>query len=153
MNISKPNDIMVALVNNPTATTYDLKTLNINPDNTSLFSKDEYKNSEYIKKIFTENNKFNEVAFNNFYERAAKQYMELSDEAYLKELEKVEFSPFDETRPIDSNVYNINLEYSKEKNPFQQVYGRRSLDSVEDSPLSLREIAQQGKIYDTKNNK
>lgn len=154
MEIKKPNDILVATIGNPRATTYDLKTLNLTPDNTSLYSKEDYKQSDYIKEAFkNKEGKFDDVAFDNFYNKAAQHYMQLTNEDYIKEMEKAEYSPFDETRPTDSKVYNVDLAYTKEINPFQRVYGRRSLDSVEASPLSLREIAQQGKIYDSKNKK
>ena len=40
MKIDKPYDLFVATINNPNATTYDLMSNNMNPENTSLYSKE-----------------------------------------------------------------------------------------------------------------
>ena len=45
MEINKPFDMLVSTINNPQATTYDLMS-EINPENASLFSKEEYKQSD-----------------------------------------------------------------------------------------------------------
>ena len=75
MEISKPNDIFVATLNNPEATSYDLMSLNINPENTSLYSKDEYKQNEKIIQAFTSpDGKFDDNAFNTFYNKALSSY-------------------------------------------------------------------------------
>lgn len=154
MEINKPNDILVATLNNPQATTYDLMTLDLNPENTSLYSKDEYKNSEFVQQKFTgEDGKFDNIAFDNFYNMAAYHYYEMSNEEYLKGLDEVQFSPFDVTRPMGGKTFKVDVEYAKEYNPFKELYGRTSLDSVDASPLSLRELAQQGKIFDTNSGK
>ena len=64
MEITKPNDIFVASLNNPSATTYDLMTLNITPDNTSLYSKDDYKQSKLVQDTFkTPDGKFDDLGF------------------------------------------------------------------------------------------
>ena len=149
MEITKPNDILVATINNPGATTSDLKSLQLSIENTGLLSKDDYKAKQYIKDQFTDDKgKFNELSFNNFYDQASQHYKELGNDQYFKDLETIEYSPFDLTRPKDSKTFSVNVEYSKDFNPFKQLYGTTSIYSTEGSNLSLRELAQQGKVFD-----
>ena len=49
----KENDWIVASINNPNFTNSDFKNiLGITEDNVQMLSKDEYKNSQYIKDVF-----------------------------------------------------------------------------------------------------
>jgi len=150
MEIQKPNDILVAVINNPNSSTYDLMSTGLNPDNTSFFkNKDEYKNSNFIKEAFKdESGKFDDIAFDNFYNLAANHYNNMSQEVYLKSLDEVEYSPFDITRPKEAKTFKVSVDFQKEINPFKQVYSRTGVNSIDESPLSLREIAQQEKVYD-----
>ena len=151
MEIKKPNDIFVATINNPNATTYDLMTLNLNPDNTELLSKDDYTESKSVKDMFTdEDGKFDELAFNNAYSLAAAHFLEMTDDKYIKSLSEVQYSPFDITRPKNAKTFNVNVEFSKDYNPFKDKYSRSGINSIDQSNLSLREIAQQSKVYDPK---
>lgn len=153
MEIQKPNDILVATINNPNSSTYDLMSAGLTPDNTSLFpDKEVYKQSDYIKELFTQDGKFDDIAFNNAYSVASKHYEDMSNEAYLKSLSEVEYSPFDITRPAKSKTFKVNVDFEKEINPFRQTYSKIGINSIQDSDLSLREIAQQEKIFDPKTN-
>ena len=153
MEITKPNDIFIATINNPNSTTYDLMSAQLSPDNTSLFPKEEYKASKYVQEKFkTPDGKFDDIAFNNFFALAENHYKEMTDDAYLKSLDEVEYSPFDITRPKNAKTFKVNVEFSKEINPLKQLYSRTGINSIDASPLSLREIAQQGKIFDPETN-
>ena len=153
MEIRKPNDIFVATINNPQATTYDLMTLDLNPANTDLLSKDEYKESKYVKDMFTgEDGKFDDIAFNNAYTAAAYHFQEMTDDKYLQSLSEVQYSPFDITRPKDAKTFNVNVEFAKDFNPFKDRYSRSGINSIDPSSFSLRELAQQSKIFDPKTN-
>ena len=48
----------------------------ITPENTGIQSKDYYKNIDAVQQTFTQNGKFDEVAFDNFYNSALKTYNE-----------------------------------------------------------------------------
>lgn len=153
MEIRKPNDIFVATINNPQATTYDLMTLDLNPDNTDLLSKDEYKESKYVKDMFTgEDGKFNDIAFDNAYTAAAYHFQEMTDDKYIQSLSEVQYSPFDITRPKDAKTFNVNVEFAKDFNPFKDRYSRSGINSIDPSSFSLRELAQQSKVFDPKTN-
>ena len=149
MEITKPNDIFVATIGNPTATTYDLMTLNVTPENSSFFTKEQYKESKFVQDTFKDKDgKFDDIAFNNAFNLAAAHYVEMSDDEYLKNLTTVQYSPFDVTRPKDAKTFKVEVAFEKDYNPFKQLYSRTGINSVNDNNLSLREIAQQGKVYD-----
>jgi hypothetical protein len=153
MEITKPNDIFVASLNNPNATTYDLMSSNLTPDNTSFFSKDDYKQSKFVQdKFIGQDGKFDEIAFNNAYNIAGAHYQQMSDSEYLKGLNQISYSPFDVTRPKDAKTFKVSVEFDKDFNPFQQTYSRTGINSVNESNLSLREIAQQNKVFDPDTN-
>lgn len=148
MNKNKPNDILVATINNPSVTAYDLLSNNILGDNTSLRTKEEYKDTKFIKNAFTRDGKFDEVAFDNMYKLASDKYSELTNEQYIESLDELQYNPFDITRPKDAKTYSVGSFYSKEINPFKISKGWTGVNSVGESPFSFREIAQQSKVYD-----
>ena len=149
MEITKPNDMFVASVNNPNATTYDLMSTDLNATNTSLYSKDQYKESKFAQDTFkTPDGKFDDMAFNNAFNIASNHYQELTNDVYLKGLDEVSYSPFDVTRPKDAQTFKVSVDFEKDFNPFKQTYSRSAINSIDDSNLSLREIAQQNKVFD-----
>jgi len=153
MEITKPNDILVASLNNPSATTNDLMSMHLNPDNTSLFSKEDYKASKFIQDKFqTKDGKFDDTTFDAAYNLASAHYKQMSDDEYIKGLDKIQYSPFDVTRPKDAKTFKVDVEFSKDVNPFKQTYGRTGLNSIDESDFSLRQIAQQNKVFDPDTN-
>ncbi|MGV8961985.1 MAG: hypothetical protein ACOH2V_01210 [Candidatus Saccharimonadaceae bacterium] len=124
MEITKPNDILVATLNSPNATAYDLMASNILGDNTSLKTRDEYKGSKYIQETFKkEDGKFDDTAFNSAYDLAQSKFVQLTNDQYLKDLGKMEYSPFDITRPKEAKTFSVGTIYSKEINPFKELKG------------------------------
>lgn len=153
MEIKKPNDIFVSIIDNPQATTYDLMSNGFNGENTSLYSKDEYKQSKFIQETFkTEDGKFDDQRFNQAYELAQQKYVSVTDKEYVdkftKELDQMEYSPFDITRPKFAKTFNVSATFQQDSNPFKQLKGWTGMGSIDDNPLSLREIAQQSKVFD-----
>jgi hypothetical protein len=149
MNITKPNDIFVAILDNPNVTPFDLISNNIVGDNTSLYPKEDYKESEFIKDKFTKSDgEFDEESFNRMYQLATDKYVQLTNEEYINNLDNIEYSPFDITRPKNAKTYSVGSIYTTEVNPFQTLKGWTGIGSVEDSPLSMRELAQKSKVYD-----
>lgn len=154
MEITKPNDILITTLNQPQLTPYDLLSNNINGTNTSLLSKEEYKQSPYVQKAFTgEDGKFNDVSFDQAYNLAQQNFFQLTNQEYLKGLDEIKYSPFDLTRPKFADTFKVSATMEKEYNPFKEKRGWTGIGSVDLSNLSLREIAQQGKIFDPETGK
>ena len=153
--IKKPNDIFVATVMNPKADILDMYQSGINPENTSFLSLDEYKNSNLAKKLFTdEKGTFNNAAFESAYIQAANKYQEFTNKDFYKNLEKeIEYNENDIYRPLDSKVRDLSPELTIIKDTYKSKQGLTSIHSKDKSDYSIRELAQQSKIWDTKNQK
>ena len=152
MEITKPNDIFVLSTLNSDLNSNDLLKSNILPDNTSFLDKDAYKSTEFVQKAFTgEDGKFDEIKFNDIYNKSAKLYEEISNDEFLKN--NLEWDSYDLVRDPRSKTRSRNLEISKDINPYKNLYGRTSFDSIDKGDLSIRELAQKSKIFDTKSGK
>ena len=76
--VNKPNDIFVSTLLNPTSNVEDLIENGINGKNTGLLDPNVYKESEFVKKAFTDDKgTFNNEAFTNAYNLATQKYLEL----------------------------------------------------------------------------
>ena len=66
--IKKPNDIFVSVLTDPSASITNLMASGLNVDNTGLLSPEQYKQSDFVKKQFTDQNgKFQDDKFNQAY--------------------------------------------------------------------------------------
>lgn len=149
MEITKPNDIFVTSTLAPSVNVYDLLKSDITPDNTSFFDKDTYKNTEFAKKAFKDDNgNFDELKFNDAYLKASNLYTELSNDKLLRK--NLEWDAYDFMRPIDSKTKKESIAITKDINPYKDLYGRTALHSIDKGKFSLRELAQKSQIYDTK---
>ena len=152
MEINKPNDIFVISSLDPEANVYDLANSDIIPDNTMFLDKETYKNTDFAKKNFVdESGNFDNIKFDNAYNKAANLYSELSNDKFLKD--NLEWDAFDLMRPVNSKTKVQTLTIAKDINPYKNLYGRTSLDSISEGTSSIRELAQKSKIYDTKSGK
>lgn len=147
MEIKKPNDILVTLVLEPNANVYDLRKSNILPDNTSFLDKETYKNTEFVKKAFTDKDGiFNDKEFNNAYNKAAYLYAEVSNDQHLADA--LEWDAHDFMRPVGSKSKEATIEIVRDINPYGNLYGRTSLQSIDTGNLSIRELSQKSKVFD-----
>ena len=152
--IKKPNDIFVATLLNPNVSNLDLIQADINPENTGFLSMDDYKKSKFVQESFTKDGKFDNIAFEQAYIMAAKKYEDFTDEDFYKNLEKeVEYNDLDIFRPMGSKTLDLSPELTVINDPFKSKRGLSSMRSVTSSDLSIRELAQQSKIWENKTNK
>lgn len=153
--VEKPNDILIATLHKPEASAFDLVKNNINAQNTSLLSKDEYKQTPFVKKYFTQDGVFNEDAFNKAYELAQKKFFDLEDDNLFDEFSKyLEYGETSRYRPFDAKKRDNS--YTPEiikNNPLQQATGIEGIN-VQSKPVKTpEEAAQSGGIWDPENKK
>jgi hypothetical protein len=127
----------------------------ITPNDIELKSKDEYKQNEKIIQAFTSpDGKFDDNAFNTFYDKALSSYNTLSIGQFTEEdLPKVQYDIMSPFKSQLSPVQDISLDIIKTKNPFIQSTGLNTILGTEMTSMSTREMAQQNKIFDTENNR
>ena len=148
MEITKPNDIFSALVQKPDLNLFDLASSNVVPSNTQLLPMDDYKKLDKVQSMFKDaSGKFDDKTFNAAYQKAASLYNDLgNDKALAKALE---YDPTDFTAPKGALRADVAPVITKDYNPFKQLYSRTGINSIDVSDLSLRELAQQSKVYDS----
>ena len=127
----------------------------ITPNDIELKSKDEYKQNEKIIQAFTSpDGRFDNNAFDTFYNKALSSYNTLSIGQFTEEdLPKVQYDIMSPFKSQLSPVQDISLDIIKTKNPFIQSTGLNTILGTEMTSMSTREMAQQNKIFDTENNR
>lgn len=145
----KKNDWIVASINNPTYDPQDFKYLSgMTLDNTQMLTKDEYTKSPFIQNadMFKDKNgDFSQSLFDTFYKDSAQKFSDFSTE---NQVDDYQYSMWDVTRPDNAKIKNPNFNITKEKNPEHISIGVSGINQVADSGKSMRELAQDSKIYD-----
>lgn len=151
--IKKPNDILVSTLVNGRVETPDLISNGINADNTQLLDPEFYKSTKIVKKAFSDKDgNFNEAAFTEAYTQAAQQYQDLLNTRTYDNLTKyIEYNKNDIFAPLDSKKSKISYEITPERNPNRLSHGVSSLFDYGEQTQSMRELAQQSKIWDSEN--
>lgn len=147
MEIKKPNDVFVAVLQKPDANIFDLSASQMDLSNTQLLKPEEYKRLDKVNEIF-KNDKgvFDESKFNTFYNHAANLYQEMASEKQLGKY--LEYDPMNFTAPIDRKTIDVRPVAREDFNPYKQYYSKTGVNTITDNGYSLRELAQQGEIFD-----
>ena len=94
--MAKKNDWVATMLFNQPSSLDEVVANGITPENTGIQSKDYYKNIDAVQQTFTQNGKFDEVSFDNFYNSALKTYNEFSDKDWTEKLvNEMAKDPFD----------------------------------------------------------
>lgn len=145
----KQNDWIVATVNNPTYDSQDFQYISgLTLDNTQLLPKESYLKSSFIREndaFKDKDGNFDEQLFDNVYREAVQKFQEFSTE---NEINDYQYSMWDVLRPEDGKIKDLNFNLSKEKNPQHISIGVAGINEVAASDKSMRELAQNSKIYD-----
>ena len=141
----KQNDWIVAGINNPDFSTNDFLISGLNVENTQLLTKDQYKQSPFIKETFTQNESFDEKAFDNYYEDRAKEYGIL--QTFDSESTSYIYSPFDPRAKQNQVTMSPDFELKIVANPNKET--QMLTGAVYSDNLSTRERSQQKRIWDT----
>ena len=152
MNTSKPNDWFLAITENPTFSLSDFESVGLTTENTALQSKDVYRNSNYVKEIFTDDQgKFDEASFNKHYDAVAQAYNIYANDQYEKDvLTDIEWDPYNAWRPNGAKVKQPGFKVVQEVNPLHQAKGFGGIGSISNPTITAYEAAQQQKVQDWK---
>ena len=147
--VQKPNDIFIATLSAPEASVLDLLQNNINAENTSFLTPDEYKETPFVKKRYTQDGVFNEQAFNQDYLRAYEKFSDLADDEAAENLTQfLEYSSSDRFKPINGKDWNTAVSYKALRNPLGKQYSVTGVNAVGDPVYTPEEAAQSNLIYD-----
>ena len=147
------NDMILNLLANDSFTVSDFKAAGLTAENTKLESEEKYKQSQIIQdnKLFhDEEGNFNDALFHEYYLQATEFYNDLADETYLEDITKNTFYSKDNLfAPEGSQTVDELPRFVVSPNPFLQTNSLTRVGKKGDRTLSISEIAQSQKIYDS----
>lgn len=148
------HDWIIANLNNPDFTVSDFQYIgDMNLENTQLLSKDYYNSNSYITehpKFKDDNGQYSPDKFNDFYNSQTSTFQEFSEQSQLNQLE---YDMFDANRPKDAPVKDIHFSIGNRQNPMRNSIGIEGIGIVTDSGKSIRELAQDAEIIDSRTGK
>ena len=151
-NNTKANDWIVALVDNPTFGLENFKDVGLSADNTVLQDKNTYRNSQYIQDKFQDNNgKFDETAFNKFYNNAASLYQTFANNQFEDDiLSDIDFDPYDALRPkgAEDKTRKLGFDVVRVSNPDRLKTGISRVGRTEEREWTVSELAQKERVFD-----
>lgn len=149
----KKHDWFAANLFQPELSIDDFYNAGLTPDNTSIKSRDDYKAIPEVIDAFTKDGKFNEEAYNSFYDAALLTYNQYSKKEFEKKvLEEYTYDPaewrtFGEVKEV-SPVFQLGG-----RNLRKESRGVENLGIVSAPQFSTREIAQMNEVRDKNGNK
>lgn len=152
-NKNAKNDWIATMLASPEAVSVDFLESGINPGNTTMDTKDEYKKMSKIQEIFTdpETNKFNDDKFNTFYDHAVYGYNDLVKKAETDNvLDNIKYYDNQVIIPKGSKVYKSGAYLERTLNPDEETKGIFATNQIEKGKLSVRELAQKNDAKDFK---
>ena len=146
----KQHDWIATLMYNPELDLQGMADYGVTPETAELKSKDYYKNLEIVQKAFTENGEFDEKKYNNFYDSAEQLYTIASQINLVGNiLNQYEYSPFNVAAPQGAKIRDVTPTSIKSLNPYKQTIGVLAPGHVGAQELSVDELAQQNKVFNT----
>lgn len=154
-NVVKGNDWVATMLSNPDQSINSLIDSGLNSQNTVMASKDDYRGTKKIQELFTDKNgKFNEKDFEKFYDQANDSYNQLSIESFNNEA-TVQRSFYENQMGAPKDVQKRSLigRFEKVQNPMKNIIGMQGINVVSPNDKSVREIAQENFVRDSKTGK
>lgn len=154
----RKNDWFATLLNiedKPEITENVLYANGITPDNTGIKDRDYYKNVPQVQERFTKDGKFDESAYNQYYDSALRSYNQYSNTDFTNRL----LDAFG-TSKYDINILSNPGQYVQKTNAViydfhdrnRHSYGIGNLWEMGDPNFSDREVAQTKKVRDENGN-
>lgn len=149
LNIS--NNDNINLGENAYATLYSN---GITPDTTTLKDKEYYKNVPQVVNAFTEDNKFNNDAFEQFYDSALRSFNEFAEIPYVELLlDEIGTTPYDSSRLYNpSKVRDFSAVLTPWHDRNRSTYGTSNIWEKGSKTFSDREVAQANFVRDSEGN-
>lgn len=124
----------------------------ITPENTGIHDRDYYKNIPQVQEQFSRDGKFNDSAYNQFYDSALRTYNDFSNDKflddYVKNAARHQYDWFNIGAPVlDTSVIMLS---ASDKNRHSQGLG--NIWQKGDPTFSDREIAQANFVRDENGN-
>lgn len=145
----KKNDWLATLFFSPDKTPQDLANLGITADNSSLQEKEYYKSIPEIQEAFkNESGGFDNAKFDKYYQEVLDLYNYV-DSAKLESTttDFYSYDPYDYFAPSTGKKRDVAPRIVQFANPERRSRGLANLREASAPTMSLREVAQQNKVF------
>ena len=144
----KKYDLFTNMAYNQNFSYDDLISAGLNSNNTELKDKDTYKNSEKVQEMFkNDSGQFDEQKFNNFYNIASSFYNQMATSDYETSVAKSAVYHRDNIfAPANQRKMGPYFQTYETINPWHTTESLTELGKINESPLSLQELAQNYKV-------
>lgn len=151
----KKNDWLATLFFQPDKSIQDIVNLGITPDNSSLQDREYYKNIPEIQEAFkNDRGEFDDQKFNSFYQSSLDLYNKIDQEKLPSTaMNTFTYDPMDYFAPLGGDVREVSPRLVRFANPERRNRGIVNLYETSSSSMSIREVAQTNKVFNTETGK
>ena len=146
---NKENDLLLTMINNPEFTFEEMQVAGLNIDNTSLNTREAYKERQDIQDKFKDkkNGEFDDETYNKYYDMAVYGYNVMANTSFDQALERIlEYDKDNIYASTSKKKYEPNFSYVKVANPFRQNESMVTLGRRQEPTKTFDEIAQSNKV-------
>lgn len=153
--MNRENDWFAANLNQPDFGFDQMFASGITPDNTTLKDKEFYKGIKQVQNKFTDKSgKFDDDAFNDYYDSLKRSYNEFSTMDFeSKLLKNMESSPYDIFSLDNPNTFDASVKMIRNSDPQRHQIGMGGLNVIGEPSWDEREVAQENWVRDENGNK
>ena len=146
----RENDYFLNQLTNPDFSENDFRNIGLTTDNTSIEDRDTYKSLDFIQSnpLFQTDGAFDEAKFDRFYNYSLYSYNQFANSEATEQIAKQDFFRDDIYASYDERTQQEETYITREANPLRQRKGLIHANDVQESPMSIREIAQTQKVWD-----
>ena len=145
---NKENDLLLTMLENPNFTFQEMQVAGLNTNNTSLNTREAYKEKQIIQDAFkTAAGDFNEDEYNKWYDIAVQGYNIMANTSYEQAvLSSLEHDKDNIYVAPETKKKDLGFTYTKVSNPFRQNESMVTLGRRQESLKTFDEIAQGEKV-------
>lgn len=151
--MAKENDLFLNQLVNPEFSAFDFKVAGLDTTNTSIQDKSVYKNLDFVKNntALQTNGKFDEAKFDAMYDYAMSNYNQMANNAVSEDIGRhAEFFRDNIYAPAEKRKQDLGYSVQRVANPLREQKSTVRVGEIKENPLSLREIAQTQRVWDSK---
>lgn len=147
----KKNDWLATLFFQPDKSVQDIVNLGITPDNSSLQDREYYKNIPEIQEAFkNDRGEFDNQKFDSFYQSSLDLYNKVDKEKLSSTaMNTFTYDPMDYFAPLGGDVREVSPRLVRFANPERRNRGIVNLYETSGPSMSIREVAQTNKVFNT----
>ena len=146
--MEKYNDWLASVFFQPDMSIQDLADMGVTTENSELKSREFYKSQEAIREAFTKDGKFDDKAYNAYYDSVERVYNKAAEYEFVGNiLNQYTYDERDHTAPAHGKIREYTPSIETFANPLGVNYSAEGVNLIGAPTLSIREAAQKEKVF------